>query len=61
MLKLMRQAVATARLMVGVKDYDAYVARRRRFNPDAPVMTRDEFFRACQEARFGKGNGRCPC
>ncbi|WP_293761616.1 CstA-like transporter-associated (seleno)protein [uncultured Aquitalea sp.] len=53
---------STARLMVGVKDYDRYVASRRRFSPDAPVMTREEFFRFCQEERYGgKSMKKCPC
>ena len=29
----------TANLMAGVPDYENYVARQRRHNPDAPVMT----------------------
>ena len=47
--------------MVGVKDYDAYLARARRFNPEAPVMSREEFFRYCQKARYGRGGGKCAC
>lgn len=54
--------VRTARLMVGVKDYETYVARRRALNPNAPVMSHDEFVRYCQEQRLsGKSTGKCPC
>ena len=42
-----------ARLMVGVPDYDAYVAHMRRNHPDRPVMTYPEFFRDRQDARYG--------
>ena len=37
----------------GVKDYDAYVASRRRFDPKAEVMSREAFFRRCQDERYG--------
>jgi uncharacterized short protein YbdD (DUF466 family) len=47
-----------ARLMVGVPDYDAYVAHRRANHPDEPFMTYDEFFRDCQERRYGGKDGR---
>ncbi|HJV06870.1 YbdD/YjiX family protein [Paludibacterium denitrificans] len=62
MRKFWQRLVETTRLMVGVKDYDTYVARRRRFNPEAKVMTKEEFFRYCQTARYsGKSANRCPC
>jgi uncharacterized short protein YbdD (DUF466 family) len=48
----------TARLMVGVPDYDAYVAHRRTTHPDLPVMTYEEFFRERQSARYDVGKGR---
>lgn len=51
------QAARTARLMVGVQDYPAYVAQRARSHPGEPVMSRAEFHRACTERRFG-GDGR---
>ena len=48
----------TARLMVGVPDYETYVAHRRTNHPGAPVMTYEEFFRERQEARYAVGKGR---
>jgi len=45
-------AVQTARLMVGVPDYDTYVAHRRAHHPDEPVMSYTEFFRERQNARY---------
>ena len=50
--------VKTARLMVGVPDYETYVAHRRVNHPDQPVMTYKEFFRERQEARYAVGKGR---
>ena len=48
----------TARLMVGVPDYDAYVAHRKTTHPGKPIMNFEEFFRERQESRYGGGNGK---
>jgi uncharacterized short protein YbdD (DUF466 family) len=48
----------TARLMIGVPDYETYVAHRRANHPQEPIMTYVEFFRERQEARYGVSNGR---
>ena len=56
------QAARTARLMVGVPDYDAYVEHRRAVHPDEPVMSRADFCCERAERRFGGGPdriGRC--
>ncbi|QBC30195.1 MULTISPECIES: YbdD/YjiX family protein [Pandoraea] len=48
------------RLMVGLPDYDTYVAHMQVTHPDQPVMSYEAFFRERQEARYGgKGGGRC--
>ena len=51
----------SARLMVGVPEYDIYVAQMARNHPGEPVMSYEAFFRERQEARFGRGkcNTRC--
>jgi uncharacterized short protein YbdD (DUF466 family) len=49
----------TARLMVGVPDYDAYVQHTRLRHPDKTPMSYEEFFRERQEARFGGSQGKC--
>lgn len=51
--------VSTARLMVGVPDYQAYVQHARTAHPDRPVMSYEEFFRNRQHARYSGGAGRC--
>jgi uncharacterized short protein YbdD (DUF466 family) len=53
-----RSLAKTARLMVGVPDYDAYVAHRRIAHPGEPVMTYEEFFRERQSSRYGVGGGK---
>ena len=50
--------VKTARLMVGVPDYETYVAHRRTNHPGLPIMTYQEFFRERQGARYAVGKGR---
>lgn len=48
-----------ARLMVGVPDYETYVAHMKQTHPDLPAMTYEEFFRNRQEARYAGGVGKC--
>lgn len=51
---------ATGRLMVGMPSYDAYLDHMARKHPQAVPMTRIDFFRNRQEARYGgKNGGRC--
>ena len=50
----------TAHLMVGLQDYDAYVAHRRARHPGEPVMSRGEFVAAAQEKRFSPAAGGPP-
>jgi uncharacterized short protein YbdD (DUF466 family) len=49
--------------MVGIPDYENYVAHRRKTHPGLPIMTYEEFFRERQQARYavGKGRFRCCC
>ena len=56
--KFVERATRTARLMVGVPDYDAYVAHRHRMHPGEPVMSYEEFFRERQSSRYGEGSGK---
>ena len=55
---VMKSAAATARLMVGLPDYEAYLARRRAKHPGEPAMSRAEFHRERTERRFGGGPER---
>ena len=47
-----------AKLMVGQPDYDAYVEHRLARHDDQPILTREEFFREREAARFGVDGGR---
>lgn len=50
----------TALMMIGIPDYYGYVGHMHAHHPGAPVMTRTQFFRERQEARYGgKNGGKC--
>ena len=49
----------TALLMVGQPSYDAYLRHMAQRHPDRPPMSRVEFFRNREQARYGGGGGRC--
>jgi len=53
--KVGRRLRQTARLMIGVPDYDVYLAHRQTNHPDQPVMNKAEFFRDSQDRRYGAG------
>lgn len=56
---LWRFLVQTGRLIVGVPDYDLYLAHVRRTHPDTSPMSREAFFANRLEARYGRGASRC--
>jgi uncharacterized short protein YbdD (DUF466 family) len=57
-LRLARQA---ARLMVGVPDYDTYLAHRSAHHPGEPVMSYAEFFKERQDSRYAGNKMRGCC
>ncbi|MBN8888288.1 MAG: YbdD/YjiX family protein [Rudaea sp.] len=56
-----RRAVQTARLAIGVPDYDTYVLHLRRHHPERTVPSYEEFFRQRQDARYKNGGTRGCC
>ena len=55
------RAQETARLMVGIPDYDAYVAHMRTTHPDQQALSYEAFFANRMDARFGASNRRACC
>jgi uncharacterized short protein YbdD (DUF466 family) len=49
----------TARLMVGMPDYEAYLAHMRAAHPGEPAMSRGEFHRERTARRYARGTSRC--
>lgn len=57
-LRALGQKLAqAARLMIGLPDYEHYLAHMRCRHPARLAMSPEEFFRNRQEARYG-GKGR---
>jgi uncharacterized short protein YbdD (DUF466 family) len=57
-VRAVTETARTARLMVGIPDYETYVAHRQTNHPGLPIMSYEEFFVERQEARYGVGKGR---
>ncbi len=52
------------RLMVGVRDYQAYLIHMQSQHPGQQPMTERQFHRYCVDARYGSKAGKlgkCPC
>lgn len=52
------------RLMVGVPDYQTYVAHMQQHHPDLEPMDVKTFYRYCVDSRYpsaGGGMKKCPC
>ncbi|RSV16556.1 DUF466 domain-containing protein [Sphingomonas sp. ABOLG] len=58
-MSFLGRVAETARLMVGLPDYDTYCRHMTDRHPERTPMTRAEFFRDRQQARYGSGGGRC--
>lgn len=54
-----RRSVRIARQIIGVPDYDNYIAHLRSHHPERRLPTYAEFFDARQQARYKGGGGRC--
>jgi uncharacterized short protein YbdD (DUF466 family) len=48
----MDRARQTARLMIGIPDYETYVQHRKRMHPGEPIMNYEEFYLERQAARY---------
>ena len=55
----LRRAAIVVRRVIGVPDYERYVAHVRAAHPGTAPMTRGEFERARLEDRYSKPGQRC--
>lgn len=55
----MRRCAAVLRAIVGVPDYERYVAHMRARHPGAALLSPREFFAVRQRERFETPGGRC--
>jgi uncharacterized short protein YbdD (DUF466 family) len=51
--------VRIARQIIGVPDYEVYVAHLRAHHPERAIPSYAEFFNERQLARYKGGGGRC--
>lgn len=61
---LFSRVAQSFRLMVGVRDYQAYLAHMHLHHPAQQAMTEKQFHRYCVDARYGGKGGKlskCPC
>jgi uncharacterized short protein YbdD (DUF466 family) len=58
LLALYKRARQTARLMIGIPDYETYVQHRKTFHPDEPIMTYEQFFVERQDVRYSVSKDR---
>ena len=54
-----RRALRVLRTIIGVPDYDRYVAHMHDHHPECEVASRDEFMRQRMESRYLKPGSRC--
>ena len=52
-------AARTARLAIGIPDYEAYVAHMHDRHAGHPPMDREAFMRDRMRAKYGRGRARC--
>jgi uncharacterized short protein YbdD (DUF466 family) len=56
---VIRDAANVIRRVIGVPDYDRYLAHVQAHHPDARPLSRDEFIRQRQVDRYSKPGARC--
>lgn len=55
----LRAAARTLRLVLGVPDYERYLAHMRAHHAGEPPLSRDEHLRARLHARYSRPGSRC--
>ena len=57
--RIVERALAALRTILGVPDYARYLAHQRAKHPDATPLSRQEFARERQRARYEGTGSRC--
>jgi uncharacterized short protein YbdD (DUF466 family) len=57
--RFMARALAALRTILGVPDYARYLAHQRAKHPDATPLSREEFARERERARYEGTGSRC--
>ena len=53
------KVVRVIRAIIGAPDYEKYVAHQRERHPGEEILTREQFERECQTARYERPGSRC--
>jgi uncharacterized short protein YbdD (DUF466 family) len=62
LLGLWQKLRESGALMVGVPDYERYLAHMQAAHPELEPLSREGFVHSRMVARYGgKGVGKCPC
>ena len=64
LITLVKRMQQSFRLMVGVPDYENYLAHMKQHHPDLTPMDAKTFYRHCIDARYPSAGGnmkKCPC
>ena len=56
---LLESVASVVRRLIGAPDYERYLAHRRARHPGEPVMSREEFTREREAARYERPGSRC--
>lgn len=59
MVQLAQRIAAIVRRIIGVPDYDVYLAHHRVAHPDVVPLTRDAFARDALARRYERPGSRC--
>lgn len=58
-MALIERILAVIRRIVGVPDYDAYVAHLHAHHPETTPLAQDAFLKKCWEDKYTKPGNRC--
>jgi len=59
LLELHRRMANALRAIIGVPDYERYLAHMHSAHPDSVPLAREDFWRRCQEDRYSRPGNRC--
>ena len=51
--------IGIVRKIIGVPDYDTYLAHMKATNPDCELMSKDEFAKQRMQDRYSRPGSRC--
>jgi uncharacterized short protein YbdD (DUF466 family) len=59
LLLRLRTLCSACRQVLGIPDYERYLAHAAQLHPGAPVLTRGDFCAQAIDRKYGRGGARC--